>query len=163
MGNVFEVKEGSNYHFAIKANGSIIATSGEIGGWRINPGMGLERTISASDSPDGKKYDTVIRSNPWGWNSSTNSFSPNNDNSNFGNGYAFAVYKSDSPLFYVNYKGELYSKTGSIGGWTISSDGLKKEQIINNTSYFAKLLSNPTSNTSRAIEIGSGSTPDFYV
>ena len=132
MGNVFEIKNGSNYPFAVKANGSIIATSGEIGGWRISPGMGLEKNISASDSPDGKKYDTVIRSNPWGYNSQTQSFSPNQGKTNFGDGYAFAVYKSDSPLFYVNYKGLLYAKnadisgkitatSGTIGGWTINS------------------------------------------
>lgn len=123
MGNVFEIKNGSKYPFAVKANGSIIATSGEIGGWRISPGMGLERTISVSDSPDGKKYDVVVRSNPWGYNSQTNSFSPNEDNSNFGNGYAFAVYKSDSPLFYVNYKGLLYAKNADISGKITATSG----------------------------------------
>lgn len=134
MGNVFEVKDGSNYPFAVKANGTLIArnaeiignitaTSGEIGGWKID-----SKTISKQDITSNNKYKVILNSQV-----STNF---NNDWN-----YAFGIFSKDQTgndvrEITLNYNGKLYAKnadisgkitanSGTIGSWNISTDSEK--------------------------------------
>lgn len=131
MGNVFEVKDGSNYPFAVKANGTLIArnaeiignitaTSGEIGGWKID-----SKTISKQDTTSNNKYKVIL-----------NSQVSTNFNSDWN--YAFGIFSKDQAdndvrEITLNYNGKLYAKnadisgkitanSGTIGSWNISTD-----------------------------------------
>ena len=157
MGNIFEIKNGSNYPFAIKANGTILikdgdntlfkagsdgvtvngsitATSGEIGGWTINP-----KTISKQDTISNNKYKVILNSQvSTDFNSDWN--------------YAFGIFSKDEDEHDVreitlNYNGKLYAKnadisgkitanSGKIGSWNISTDfehSLYKEKTNSGT------------------------------
>lgn len=106
MGNVFEVKNGSNYPFAVKANGILIArnadisgkitaTSGTIGNW----------TINAPDIDNGSLTKLGNGGRVW-----------------LG-GASYAVYVNEKK-FSVDYAGNMTATSGTIGGINISNSTL---------------------------------------
>lgn len=121
MGNIFEVKykenanASSTYPFAVKANGALIATSGQIAGWTIDKDSLLK--TSESRDADGNliaTYDIKISSKT------------TNDKNQEGMGNIFEVKvkegnNSSTYPFAVKANGTLIANSGRIGSWNIST------------------------------------------
>ena len=92
----------ANNYFQINTDGSMKATSGDIGGWVINSG-GLEKQVG--------NYKVTMRG-------------VSNDPS-LGAFYITDTTKSETSSerypFVVTYKGQMKAMSGNIGGWTIGS------------------------------------------
>lgn len=159
--------DGKLYAQGAEISGIISATSGEIGGWKISSND-LTKTTKINDTDI--NYDKVIISadpahNWGGYALGIFSHDSNGDHQTLRIKYDGTIIQgSDSEYkFKVEPNGNLIAKAGSVGGWTISSDSISKTMGTGSTRYYTKLLSNPTANTNKAIEIGIGDNPDFYV
>lgn len=132
--------DGTLHATGAQINGSITATSGEIGGWKID-----SKTISKQDITSNNKYKVIL-----------NSQVSTNFNSDWN--YAFGIFSKDQAdndvrEITLNYNGKLYAKnadisgkitadSGKIGSWNISTDS---EQSLSKT----KTVSNDNSGTIR--------------
>ena len=148
MGNIFEVRYKENesassvYPFAVKANGALIASSGQIAGWTINEDNLYKET------GDGKYFIKI-----------SSKTTDNGENEGMGN--IFEVrYKADANTssvypFAVKANGTLIANSGRIGSWNISTGAAQ-------SLYKTRTTDDSNDNNVGTIYLG-GSTYGIYV
>lgn len=121
--------DGSNNYFTVSAAGALTAKSGTIGGWSISSNDLWKKT---NGDNNGSKYFCVNANNV-----GTTSYT------------LAAATRANSAwnyYFYVRGDGYLFSKSGNIGGWNISSGYLYKQTAaataVNGIQYEAGLRGN---------------------
>ena len=98
--------------FRVNSQGDILATSGSIGGWKLTENGLSGGKKSLKDTSEG----IFICSNGIAFGDPLNADGTRKD----------MKHKTRKCVFEVNAAGELYSITGLIGGWTITSDTLSQ-------------------------------------
>ena len=122
-------------NFYVTSAGNIHSESGEIGGWQVVP-HALQSTYTTGGQIGG------IYLNSDGSTVTNSAIKVNNGNKN---------------IFSVNYKGDLHSESGDIGGWNISSTSLS------NSSVGMKAPSSSTDVVFYAGSITPATTAPYYV
>ncbi len=90
----------ANDSFYVTHNGYLFSTSGKIGGWEIGEKALSNSNVGMNSDPNNSKYPSIT-----GHNSK-------------------AFFATDK--FYVTHDGYLFSTSGNIAGWSISTDKLQK-------------------------------------
>jgi len=186
-----EIRFGSG-HFSVDKDGNLIAKGGgKIAGWKIgndaltsdndkvylrsqNYGTSSSNKYAIysngtfSVTPEGLLHS--VRGDIAGWTIGDNTLSKggvtiNSDNSNASN-YAFRANNSaGTRKFSVDYNGNLYSKSGTIAGWTIGDTNLTNGDVGLGT-YVTNINSvsgDGTGKVTAKIWSGSGNEPNFAV
>lgn len=94
-------------NFYVTSNGNLHSESGEIGGWQIVP-----HALQSTYAIDGNVGGIYLNSD------GSEVTSP-----------AVKVNNGTKDIFSVNYKGDLHSESGDIGGWNISSVSLSNSSV----------------------------------